>query len=351
MHAGEEGATLIFWSSSAIETLAGFTLQEASSAFSNRKMLQDVCVCKRSLAEGLEKEQMDLLLDSMVEQTISDVKEVVLSEAELDANLYIIRSGEATVRALQPKTVSSPSPKHPTCRNPPSHHLRAPVLYCWRLSQAMWTPPPRQEKDAPPVKQQRLVSLSRGMCFGEQALMALSKERMRRTKRKTAILVTKPPLVLLVLTPSIVNELTSLTWFDAWLEGLTEHIGATLVPGVDAIVAQKLTHRQRDGDGADYLQAAAAALMSPPKKAADDGDKDKQTANKGEKRVKTAASATKAKHGDSKSNRGKDDGKAPRSKDASSSPPTGARKSTNARKSVGQRKGANAGSTKPTRAG
>ena len=100
VHAGEEGATLIFWSSSAIETLAGFTLQEASSAFSNRKMLQDVSICKRSLAEGLEKEQMDLLLDSMVEQTISDSREVVLSEGELDANLYIIRSGEATVSEL-----------------------------------------------------------------------------------------------------------------------------------------------------------------------------------------------------------------------------------------------------------
>ena len=194
--------------------------------------------------------------------------------------------------------------------------------------QAMWTPP-WPEKDAPTTKLQRLVSLTRGMCFGEQALIALGKERMRRSKRKIAIVVTKPPLVLLVLSPRIVNELASLEWFDEWLDSFREHIGATMRPGVDAVVVHELN--ERDGNGIDHLEAAAAVLMSLPKKAAEAGNKGAALAKT--KKCGKTTSPTKARHGDGKATRFRDDGKVPRGKDASSSSPNaGARKSMNARR-------------------
>ena len=58
LRAGETGATVVSWAVSAIETLVGFSLQAASFALNNRKMLQEVKIGTRSLAEGLSREEM-----------------------------------------------------------------------------------------------------------------------------------------------------------------------------------------------------------------------------------------------------------------------------------------------------
>ncbi len=58
LRAGENGATVVSWAVSAVETLVGFSLQAASFALNNRKMLQEVKIGARSLAEGLTREEM-----------------------------------------------------------------------------------------------------------------------------------------------------------------------------------------------------------------------------------------------------------------------------------------------------
>ena len=65
----------------------------------NRRMLSEVMVGgDRPLAEGLDKEQMDQLLDAFELHIFADDAPTIVSEGELDQIMYIVRSGEASVR-------------------------------------------------------------------------------------------------------------------------------------------------------------------------------------------------------------------------------------------------------------
>lgn len=203
--AGEDGATVISWAVSAIETLVGFDLQAGYNALNNRRMLQDVKIGDRYLASGLEKDQMDLLLESM-EEVSHTAKHMLVTEGEMDSNLYIIRTGDASI------TWEGCTP-----------------------SQA--------------------IHLKRGDCYGEQSIV--SKEAMRRAKRKTNVLVSSkcPTLVAGVISTRVVEEMRSqYDWFDGWWQALVEHVAATAVPGLDAVVVAKLQE-----EGAD--QKARSALL------------------------------------------------------------------------------------------
>ena len=224
VYAGADGATLLVWSVGAIETLVGFSLQEASTALNNRRMLEEAAFGGRPLADGLSKEQEDALLGGLEEHFVADNGTTLVSEGEMDANLYLIRSGEVCVT---------------------------------------WAQTTQTETDKGALKKvvaaaQPLLTLGRGKCFGEQALVP--KDGRRRHKRKLSVVVTNAPLVLLVLSPAVIESLMAHDWFCVWLARLSAHITDTGTPGVDAIVAESLEPHSAKTASGSRLPVAASAV-------------------------------------------------------------------------------------------
>ncbi len=151
-----------------------------------------------------------------MEELACTENEVITPEGELDSNMYIIRSGEAAV--------------------------------VWNHGGT----------------RHRLMTLRRGSCYGEQVLAA--REGMRKLKRKMSVeaLPGASPIVMLVLTPTVVEELSSLDWFQSWSTKLGLHITETAVAGVDAVVVHKLSMVAKLGEeglGARVSMRSAANNM------------------------------------------------------------------------------------------
>lgn len=222
LHAGKGGATVISWAVAAIETLVGFRLHAASYALINRQILQKVQIAGRAFAEGLGEQQMDDIIELMEEQTVL-TNELVLPDKEIDASLYIIRSGEALVTwDGQPPT-------------------EAPIL-------------------------------RRGDCFGEQAVSnmtlnvsrspAAGRDARRKAPPRRTRVVTSPlhpALTCMVLTENVVNELSTRDWFPDWWDKFVEHVLSTAAPGVDAVAVARL----RESGDASKLAALTGSANKP----------------------------------------------------------------------------------------
>ena len=185
--AGEHGALVVRWSVPAIETLIGFELQSASLALFNRKMLESVTCSKRTLVSGLQKDEMDILIALMVRRTF-EPREALAEEGEFDHSFFIVESGEAVVR----KGDGAKS---------------------------------------------ELMTLKRGDCFGEQALVP--SDVLKRTKRKAAVIAKGPQnVVCLSLAPSALHACVGS--ISGWTRQLAQDIAASAVGGVDSVVTQRV---------------------------------------------------------------------------------------------------------------
>ena len=184
--AGEQGAIVVRWSVSAIETLIGFELQAASLALFNRKMLESVSCARRTLVEGLKKDDMDMLIGAMHRKTF-EVNDVLAEEGEFDSHFFIIESGEAIV------------------------------------------------KKGEGTKSEVLV-LRRGDCFGEQALVP--PDKLRRQKRKTSIIAKGPTSVMtLMLSADDFNRLRGP--MGNWVNQFATDIASNSMGGIDSVITAK----------------------------------------------------------------------------------------------------------------
>lgn len=209
------------------------------------------------MMEGLASEEVDLLLSSMTERSIWEVDTPVEKEGELDGSMYMISSGEARIVWSGPQVDGKSQPKGGV-KGGATGAVKGFV---------------KGEEGS-----LGLFSLGRGACFGEQCLVP--KHRMRRLRRKTTVLVSHPPpLVLLVLSPATVERLSPHEWFVKWLTRQADHVAETAIPGVDAVTVTKLKDatgggQSNQGGGvgrryedlsAEAAAAAAVALLSQPK--------------------------------------------------------------------------------------
>ena len=199
--AGSGGATLIKFPVAAVETLVGFELQAVSRVTFNRKLMQSFTCAGRPLTEGLPPECLDTLLDCLDEEMFANGA-TVAAEAEFDEALFVIKSGEASVRR-------SGSSK-------PITHLR------------------------------------RNDCFGEMALVPSVVDSYKRTRRKASVVAEgDEPLIVLTVRP----EHLELEGLMPWKRTLAELLMRRLVPGVDAVVVDRC---QEEGKDVHQLMASQA---------------------------------------------------------------------------------------------
>jgi CRP-like cAMP-binding protein len=209
---GEHGATVVSFKVSEIETLIGFDLQYAARPVFYRRLLASTKCARHSLAENLKKDDLETVLKAMVE-TSFEPKQVIALESEYDAAIHLIKHGEVIVRR------------------------------------------DKQEGDHGPI-----ATLHRGDCFGEQAL--LPPEEMKPSKRRTTVVASaREKVVTLSLTPASFAELRALgsigeddfleersvssavgvsAGLETWAEKLIHNIKASIIPGIDSIVAEKV---------------------------------------------------------------------------------------------------------------
>jgi len=217
--AGEQGAVVVRWHVSAIETLIGFELQQASLALFNRKMLESVTCAKRTLVDGLQKDEMDALIALMVRRTF-EPREVLADEGDFDHAFYIVESGEALVKKGE-------------------------------------------------GAKSEIVTLKRGDCFGEQALVP--RDALKQTKRKASVIAKGPQnVVCLSLAPEHFHRMHG--HIEGWMRQLTADIAATAIGGIDSVVSAKagsasvaaLSPQNKGGNkpGAQTAQKRAATLAA-----------------------------------------------------------------------------------------
>ena len=201
--AGSGGAAVLIWPVANLETVVGFELQAESVALQNRKLIErSTCGSAiPSLAQKLDRNQVDALLQSM-EQHTWQPKEVVVAEGTFDEALHIVVSGEAVVRKAQGSKVD-------------------------------------------------VATVHREDCFGEQCL--LRADAMKRTKRKTTIYNAGPkPLVCFVAKPDV---LMGLPFMSSWVEVLARENAANGTAGIDGIVVERV--QQAGGNVASITNAAS----------------------------------------------------------------------------------------------
>ena len=230
--AGPDGATVVVWKVSAIETLLGFELQAASDQLLERKMLESVRCGAWPLVEGLGKEGMDALLGAMKRRTHTR-GEVVAGEGEPDDTLTIIVSGEVAITRTKPETGAIAT----------------------------------------------LATLGRGDCFGEQCLLALlgkgsSKGSSDRfTRRRTGVAAHgEAPLAVLSLTLAAMEALVASGALpETWVLQLAHDLAdgatvgvdaATVARGGSAITALLQAMKGKGSKGGNDARKAAS-LMSP----------------------------------------------------------------------------------------
>jgi CRP-like cAMP-binding protein len=218
--AGDAGATLVVWHIASIETLLGFELQEASLGLQNRTMLEDARFGSHSLAQGLSKDEMDELFDMMDERSYA-AKESIVRDGAIDEALLLIKSGEAHVQRSGEGSSGA----------------------------------------------ETLAVLRRGDCVGEAMLCVEAEGALRTTKRKTRVLA-KTDLVALVLTPAALAKLVSNEAWQAWREGLSEHLAATAHAGIDCVTVDRLTAAGSEAVIASLDAKAKAGLQTKGKKVA-----------------------------------------------------------------------------------
>ncbi len=185
--AGSGGAVVVRWNVAAIETLIGFELQAASLALFNRKMLESVTLAKRHLVDGMQKDDMDTLIGLMMRRSFEE-RAPLAEEGEFDAAFFIIESGEAVVKKGE-------------------------------------------------GAKSEILTLKRGDCFGEQALVP--QESLKRTKRKASVIAKGPQnVVCLALTPEAFHNVQHGSLLG-WTRQLATDIATTAVGGVDSVVSTK----------------------------------------------------------------------------------------------------------------
>ena len=189
--AGPEGASLLVWEVSTMETLVGFGLQSGWASLNNKMMVEAVRISGLSMATGLTKSHIDELLEIMVEHSF-DRKVEVVSQGAQDKSLFIVKSGEATV--IQKGFMGG-------------------------------------------VEQRRVLRvIKRGECFGESAL--LDKDDSKCAKRHACVIVTsEAPLITLTLSLETIRRSPLMT---EWGDTLQDHLRRTITPGWDAVVADTL---------------------------------------------------------------------------------------------------------------
>lgn len=149
-------------------------------------MLESVIVAKRSLVDGLDKRGMDALIGAMQRKTFNS-KEVITAEGDMDDTFFIIESGEATVKKGEGAKGD-------------------------------------------------IATLTRGDCFGEQALVP--NDMWKRMRRKTSVVARESTVVLLMSSDAFIALCPSLN--SSWSEQLAADIVATAVAGVDSVIAAKV---------------------------------------------------------------------------------------------------------------
>ena len=227
--ASEEGATIIKWEVAAVEALIGFGLQEESLALQNRMLVGQVAFGGRPLAQGLSKDDVEALIDSMDEQSY-DVKDIVATDREANSALYVIKSGEARVQKLEVK--QERAPKKGT--SAPMAKESVP-----KVVRTLPRQPSKSDLESgiktAPSKKVTVTTLRRGDCFGELSL--LDDNDPKHTMRKTTITASgTAPLVMLKLTPEVLSELGGLR---TWRIQLVDHIRSAGVAGEDLVVLEK----------------------------------------------------------------------------------------------------------------
>ena len=171
-------------------------LQEASLALFNRKMLKSVMCAGRMLVANLSEEDVDAVFRAMHRKTYG-CGDVIASKGEIDEALCIIESGEVTVA-----------------------------------------------KDADSGGGMPILTLKRGDCFGEQALVTAAAtpagRRAQGARRKSSIIVPAgaTSVVTLKLTPQTFQRLRECASLDEWATQLVGDIGARAAKGVDAVGGQ-----------------------------------------------------------------------------------------------------------------
>ena len=214
--ANDEKTQLIKLPTRAVETLLGYELQDAAVPIVHRKFLSSGTICGRSIAQGLTKDDMDLVLSTVEERTWQP-REVIAPLGELNDAMHIIKRGLAVVRAADSSV---------------------------------------------------LGTYQRGDVFGEEALVALTH---KQHKRKTSVIVSAhEELVTLSLTAENLQSLKNQdplysmmipqaasagggTGIGSWVDSLTALIDKESIHGVDSILVEKV---QADGKTlADVLPA------------------------------------------------------------------------------------------------
>ena len=211
--AGETGATLIKWAVNEIETLIGYELHAASERAFTCKFFEPIKCGTRSITAGLSMDEVSNVVSLMSMRTFTK-GDVVVSEGKLDEEVFVIKSGQAV--AKRPAESSSGAP---------------------------------------------LATLTRGECFGEQALIAHNPSGgSKPAKRRVSIVASgNTPLVTFVIAPPLLLEHAEeedIRFIRDWISQLAAEVQGDkdIMAGLDAVVAQKAKE-----DGVDMTTVLAKA--------------------------------------------------------------------------------------------
>lgn len=195
--AGETGATLVKWAVNEIETLIGYELHAASERAFTCKFFEPIKCGTRSITTGLSMDEVSRVVSLMTVRTFSK-GDIVVGEGKVDEEVFVIKSGSAI--AKRPAEATSGAP---------------------------------------------LAMLSRGECFGEQALVAYNPAGASKpAKRRVSIVANgTAPLVTFVISPPLLLEKSAsdLPFLRDWISQLAADVQGDkdIMAGLDAIVRQK----------------------------------------------------------------------------------------------------------------
>ena len=195
--AGEDGATLVRWPVNEIETLVGYDLHAACERLFTCKFFEPIICGPRPLVKGLSSDQVGRLVELMTTRTYLS-GEVVVADGKMDEELFFIKSGEAGASL-------------------DAHAKVAHVV-------------------------DKLTTLSKCDCFGEQALVLLNEKAAsaaKPAKRRIQLMAQgDAPLTAFVLDPKDVQKEPDL---NVWLSELIVDVAGDFVAGVDAVVFKRAT--------------------------------------------------------------------------------------------------------------
>lgn len=207
--AGDEGATVIEWKISALETLIGYDLHTQSERMFENKLMRAVKLGDYKLFARLseyddkapgETTAIDQILDAASVVTF-EPNEVVVPDGQLDDALYVIKMGQAIAQRTQAV---------------------------------------RGEKSATVI-----ASLERGDCFGEHCLLSLSSAHKQVKRRLCIVAHAESSLTVLRISKDALEKLNRP--FQKWVEEVATEISkVTQLGGIDSSVAYKAAQKNMD---------------------------------------------------------------------------------------------------------